>query len=398
MRRRALRRGGRRFGLIVVVIGVAGCATPTIASAQLEGSGELGGWSPQDIYAAYKLTDKPEERFSGGSGQTIAVLSETYGGEERDLATYRGRYGLGACTRSNGCFRPVNAEGREPEPSPSVGLVEEDLDLEMVSATCPECKILDVVAVGSGPAALAAAANEAVALGATEITTSNPEPERAEACGTVLPDGEHASTGCAQYLADYSYPGVEVFAAAGDYGYESHKVARRREDGVTFPGTAPTVVSVGGTTLKRNIATPRGWEETVWNEHEKGKSATTSGCSVFALKPLWQTDPGCPGRTDNDIAMVAANLSEVVGGTWRLADGTSASAPLLAGTLAHADSYTRSLGPEAFYVRPEMLFDVTKGGDGGCAMTFKYLCHAEPGYDGPTGWGTPDGVPNVPQP
>lgn len=40
---------------------------------------------------------------------------------------------------------------------------------------------------------------------------------------------------------------------------------------------------------------------------------------------------------------------------------------------------------------PEALYDVVSGTDGAdCLDT--YLCLAGPGYDGPTGLGTPDGV------
>jgi hypothetical protein len=65
---------------------------------------------------------------------------------------------------------------------------------------------------------------------------------------------------------------------------------------------------------------------------------------------------------------------------------------------AHANSYTRSLGAEAFYEKPSMLVDVTSGKNGECSEPFEYLCTAGIGYDGPTGWGTPHGVPKVKEP
>jgi IPT/TIG domain len=42
------------------------------------------------------------------------------------------------------------------------------------------------------------------------------------------------------------------------------------------------------------------------------------------------------------------------------------------------------------------VFDVTEGSSGTCTppATHKYFCTAEVGYDGPTGLGTPDGVPS----
>ena len=43
---------------------------------------------------------------------------------------------------------------------------------------------------------------------------------------------------------------------------------------------------------------------------------------------------------------------------------------------------------------PGMLFDITSGGNGACTPPAEdeYLCAAKSGYDGPTGWGTPNGV------
>ena len=42
------------------------------------------------------------------------------------------------------------------------------------------------------------------------------------------------------------------------------------------------------------------------------------------------------------------------------------------------------------YAHPGRLFDITSGADGRCAGS--YLCTAGPGYDGPTGLGSPDGT------
>ena len=77
--------------------------------------------------------------------------------------------------------------------------------------------------------------------------------------------------------------------------------------------------------------------------------------------------------------------------------GTSVSAPLVAGIEAHANTATKTAAAEAFYKHPGMLFDVTAGSNGSCTPPAEdaYWCHAEVGYDGPTGWGTPNGVPHL---
>jgi subtilase family serine protease len=113
---------------------------------------------------------------------------------------------------------------------------------------------------------------------------------------------------------------------------------------------------------------------------------------------MWQSDKGCAKRTTNDVAAVAGDKTPVssyvtIGEGWTLESGTSVATPIIAGIVAHATSYTKSLGPLAFYGDPSALFDVTTGSNGTC--TPAYLCTAGDGYDGPTGLGTPDGVPFI---
>ena len=105
----------------------------------LEGSGEFGGFDPQDLRSAYKIPT------TGGSTQTVALI-DAFGDAtaESDLAKYRERYGLEACTKANGCFRKVNETGEESNyPAANKGWEgETSLDLDMVSAACPQCHIL----------------------------------------------------------------------------------------------------------------------------------------------------------------------------------------------------------------------------------------------------------------
>jgi hypothetical protein len=81
---------------------------------------------------------------------------------------------------------------------------------------------------------------------------------------------------------------------------------------------------------------------------------------------------------------------------WSLRTGTSASAPIIAGVEALSTGYARSLGAQVFYVAGPKgsLFDITKGSNGSCSYDedASYLCTAEVGYDGPSGWGSPDGA------
>ncbi len=75
---------------------------------------------------------------------------------------------------------------------------------------------------------------------------------------------------------------------------------------------------------------------------------------------------------------------------WSQVGGTSLSSPLIASVYALAgNSWSVNYGSYS-YSHTSSLFDVTSGSDGTCSPT--YLCTAGPGYDGPTGNGTPDGT------
>ncbi len=176
---------------------------------------------------------------------------------------------------------------------------------------------------------------------------------------------------------------MAVTAAAGDSGY-----------GVGYPAASPYVTSVGGTALVRDTATARGWSETVW---DSGSGGTGSGCSAYEPKPSWQADTGCGRRTDNDVAADAdpdtgaAIYDSYDEGGWLEVGGTSESAPIIAATYALAGPPGTGSDPAEYpYQHTGDLNDVTAGSDGSCGGS--YLCTARAGYDGPTGWGTPDGT------
>jgi len=314
------------------------------------------GYGPADLRAAYNLA---AAAASNGGGATVAVTELADDPNlEADLGTYRAQYGLPACTTANGCFRKVNQNGQQgnyPAGDPGWG-TEASLDIDMVSAICPNCHIL-VIEAGD----LAAAQNLAVSLGAAYISNS---------WGTG--DG----SGDAGMDADFNHAGVVDVASSGDSGY-----------GVSFPATSRYVVAAGGTTLRRD-ASARGWSETTW-------SGAGAGCSSWEAKPAWQTDTGCGAhRTVSDVSAVAdpgtgVAVYDTYGqGGWFVVGGTSVSSPVIASVyaLAGAPSATAS----GLYAHRTSLNDVTSGSDGTCSPA--YLCTATAGYDGPTGLGTPNGL------
>jgi subtilase family serine protease len=329
----------------------SGQPLPTIAPS---------GYGPADLQSAYKLPSA-----TAGSGQTIAIV-DAYDdpNAENDLGVYRSQFGLTPCTTTNGCFRKVNQAGGTRYPKGNTGWAQEiSLDLDMASAICPNCKILLVEASSNSFANLSAAVDEAAKLGANVISNSYGGGEYAN----EVTDESH-----------YNHPGIAITVSSGDAGY-----------GVQFPAASQYVTAVGGTSLTQDATTARGWSETVW-------SGAGSGCSAYISKPSWQTDPLCSRRTVADVAADADPNTGVAvydtyrTGGWLVFGGTSVAAPIIGSVYALAGNAAAVNYGSYSYSHTSSLFDVTSGSNGSCGGT--YLCTGAPGYDGPTGNGTPNGT------
>ncbi|MGW0082425.1 putative Ig domain-containing protein [Streptomyces sp. NPDC003393] len=324
------------------------------------------GLSPANLHSAYNLPT------TGGSGMTVAVV-DAYNNPnaESDLATYRSTYGLSPCTKANGCFRQVSQTGSTTSlPQNDRGWAgEEALDIDMVSAVCPNCDIILVEADSATDTDLGIAENEAVALGAKFVSNSW--------------GGDEASNQTTEDAQYFKHPGVAITVSAGDSGY-----------GAEYPATSQYVTAVGGTALT-TASNSRGWSETVWRTNST--EGTGSGCSAYDPKPSWQTDTGCSRRMEADVSAVADPATGVAvydtygGSGWAVYGGTSASAPIVAGVYALAGTPGSGDYPAKYpYLHTGNLYDVTSGSNGSCSTS--YFCTARTGYDGPTGWGTPNGT------
>jgi N-acetylneuraminic acid mutarotase len=322
------------------------------------------GYGPSDLQSAYNLPSS-----TAGTGETVAIV-DAYDDPtaEADLQIYRAQYGLPVCDTANGCFQKLNQDGQTSPLPPAAGDngwdVEESLDVDMVSAICPNCHIDLVEANSNDDSDLYTAEDAAVATGAKFVSNSWAGDEYS---GETTDD------------AYFNHPGTVITAAAGDYGY-----------GPLYPSASQYVTSVGGTTLTADSSSPRGWDETAW-------SGTGSGCSQFEPKPTWQTDTGCSNRTETDVSADAdpntgvALYDSYSQGGWTEVGGTSVATPIIASTYALAGTPVAGTYPSSYpYSHTSSLNDVTSGSNGDC--TPAYLCTAGPGYDGPTGLGTPDGV------
>jgi subtilase family serine protease len=321
------------------------------------------GLGPSSLQSAYKLPSS-----TAGSGRTVAIV-DAYDDPtaEADLAVYRSQFGLPACTTANGCFKKVDQNGGTKYPRANGGWAQEiSLDIDMVSAICPNCHILLVEASSSSFANLGAAVNQAAKTpGVVAISNSY--------------GGADASD--ASYGSYYNHPGIAVTASSGDSGY-----------GASYPADSHYVTAVGGTSLK-TASNTRGWTETAW-------SGAGSGCSAYntALSGAASFGTGCAKRADADVSAVAdpATGVSVYDSTayqglsgWLVFGGTSVSSPVIASVYALAGN-TGSIDNNYPYTHSSSLFDVTSGSNGSCSVT--QLCNARTGWDGPTGLGTPNGT------
>src|SRR3954462_13187930 len=129
------------------------------------------GYGPADIQAAYKL---PTTASNPPSGPLVAIVDAyDLGTAESDLATYRSAFGLPPCTKANGCFTKVGQTGTSTLPRRDAGWGQEiALDLDMVSAACPNCRILLVEAKSASFSNLATGVATAQRLGAKAISNS----------------------------------------------------------------------------------------------------------------------------------------------------------------------------------------------------------------------------------
>src|SRR4029077_5996260 len=76
-------------------------------------------------------------------------------------------------------------------------------------------------------------------------------------------------------------------------------------------------------------------------------------------------------------------------GGWSILGGTSVSAPIIGALYALAGNSTSTDEMSSYpYADAVALNDVVAGNNGTCAGA--YLCTAGPGFDGPTGLGTPN--------
>jgi subtilase family serine protease len=333
------------------------------------GHPDIAGYGPADLQAAYNFGGD----INNKGGTVALVLWWNDPNLDADLAVYRSTFGLPPCRESTGCLKEINQGGGKklPKPDPYIAL-EESLDVDMVSATCPKCKIVYVEAFTPGAGLLLEAENTAAKLpGVVAISNSwiaGPRPK--EIKGPL-------------FIQAFNHPNVAIVAGAGDSGYA-----------LASPADYNTLTAAVGTSLQQGGGS-RGWTETVWG-------GTGSGCSAIISAPSWQTRiekkdhlTGCSMRVVGDVAYVAdpgtgVAVYDTYGeGGWIVLGGTSVSSPGLAGLYA-LSGHTSGIPASLAYSHTSDFYDITSGSNGSCSPS--WLCNAQEGYDAPSGVGSPNGI------
>ena len=309
------------------------------------------GYGPQDLQTAYNLATDSATKGGGTSVAIVDAFDDP--NAESDLQVYRAQFGLPVCSSSNGCFSKVKFGKRT-----NTGWgQEESLDVDMVSAICPNCKIILV---------------EAASNSTSNLTQAE---QYATAHANYVSNSWSGNEGSTSSDASYNVAGVAITAATGDSGFNAT---------AQWPAILPSVIGVGGTSL--SSTSPRA--ESAW-------SGAGSGCSKVYAKPGFQTmNTGCAMRAQADVSAEAdPNTGVAVYDTfhssgWLVFGGTSVATPIIASVYALAGN-TASNNNTYLYGHAASLNDILTGSNGSCGAP---LCNAGTGWDGPTGLGTPNGI------
>jgi subtilase family serine protease len=343
-----------------------------------------------------------------GKGQTV-ILIESFGSPtiQADLDAYSQRFNLPLTTvEVRAPLSMLAASGTEDAAG---WAVETTLDVEAVHALAPEAKIVVLtspVAETQGVVGLPefrrlqqyAVDNRlgnivSQSYGASELSLNDAAGR--DELGQWNDFYQHATT----------QQGITFIASSGDGGatnYATEEDARTRQlasvPTTSFPADSPWVLTVGGTILAINGATLQEAQESAWPKSGGGFSAFYSTPSYQELLPAAVQSQLQNRRGVPDVAASADSGAGLVihyQGTYRVAGGTSASAPLWAALIAIGNQMAgRPLG----FVNPAIyqigvsakaardFRDITSGNNSqGGVQGYD----AVPGWDPVTGFGSP---------
>jgi subtilase family serine protease len=348
--------------------------TPDVTSATSAPAGPpTTAFAPAQVRHAYGF----DQVTNQGVGQTIGIV-DAYDDANvaSDLGVFSAQFGLPACTSSNGCFRKVYSNGKQPARNANWA-VEISLDVEWAHAIAPKATILLVETPTNSLTDLVNGVTVAVRDGASAVSMSWTV---GEFSGETSMDKNFVSNG------------VTYVAASGDAG-----------TGAAYPAASPDVIGVGGTSLYLS-ASGNYQSETAWN-------GSGGGLSVYEREPSFQAQFGIPddSRGYRGAPDVSYNANPGTGyavydsvgvsgySGWFQVGGTSAGTPQWAALIAITNSVRATERKSNLSSTDTTLYTlaktglnadfraVTQGTNGTCGV----ICTASAGYDYVTGLGTP---------
>jgi len=353
------------------------------------------GYKPADLVGAYNAAPLQQAGVLGNN-QTVAVF-ELDGYQSSDVTQYLQTYNLGTPNISN-----VLVDGTTG--SAGAGAIEVELDIEVVAAMAPKANQI----VYEGPNTTQGVNdtyNKIVTDNKAQITTiSWGECETASGAAELQTLDTIFKQGAAQ--------GIAMYAASGDSGaYDCNDTSLA----VDSPAGDPYITAVGGTNLQ--LSGSAYGSESVWsNPTDTQRSPQGAGgggglSSTFA-QPSWQTGPGVKNQYSNgkrEVPDVSADADPATGYSvyctvsasgcpssgWIVVGGTSAAAPLWAGSTATINEYLQKQGKSRMGFANPVLYglfngqepfppfhDVTSGNN--------LFYPSTTGYDMASGIGSPD--------
>lgn len=326
----------------------------------------LPPYVPSDIRKAYDFLPLYAQGIDG-NGTTIVIIDAF--GDPRlssDLSSFDSLTSLPSPTLNT--YYPNGL----PSTRDSGWALETALDVEWSHAIAPAA-VIDLVIAPNNSVGYIFDAISYVASHLTNATVVSMSFGQSESQYPTT--GPYTISATHQLFVTMVSHGTSIFASSGDSGASICCDA-------SYPASDPLIVAVGGTTLSLDSSASY-VGESVWD-------GSGAGSSVTFGKPSWQQGLGGSMRDIVDVSYDAdpsTGVLVVQNGSHFTVGGTSAGSPQWAGLTALAGQAANlrfgSIGSKLYDSKKQYSYhDITTGTDG--------YFSAGPGWDYPTGLGTPD--------
>ena len=391
-------------------VAAASTTNPPIVSCPGDLSKFAGCYTPYQFQLAYGLRSLLDKGYTGKGQTIIDIVSFGSPTLQKDMDVFSKQFGLPPTTVQ--VISPLKVKEYDPRGDKSGWASETTLDVQIIHAIAPDAKIV----VLQSPVA------------ETEGTIGLPEFRQLEQyvidhkLGNIVSQSWGASELTLQdsvgqqelklwndiFQKGTTQHGITYFSSSGDAGatdyadLEGKQLAKVQT--TSFATDSPWVTSVGGTTLIKSAG----------NFTERGWNGSGGGFSKFYQMPDYQKSlPASTQQQFNnrrgvpDVSAAAdpyTGLAFYESGSWSVAGGTSASAPLWAGIAAIANQVAgRPLGfinPALYKLAAAGTYgqdfrDITVGDNSNQAVNVKGF-PATQGWDPITGLGSPNAEKLIP--